>query len=195
MQRLADETKITVGSKVFTLRPTLRAAVRLHEDYHGLQNLYAALGSGSVTASLDLISAACADPRLVVLLAYEVDKHALEKSVWSIREQLQGFVLKLSGHDDADGEPALTGKPMPYSEYFATLYRIATGWLGWSPDAAWDATPAEIIEAQKGRIELLRAIFGSKDGDETVDALDGKIDPATRAKLDAIGNLANVQMP
>lgn len=193
--RLADETKITVGSKTFTLRPTLRAAVRLHENYHGLENLYAALGGGSVTASLDLISAACADPRLVVLLAYEVDKHALETSIWSIRDQLQAFVLKLSGHDDADGEPASTGKPMPYDEYFATLYRIATGWLGWAPDAAWNATPAEIIEAQKGRIELLRAIFGGKDDGETVDALNGKIDPATRAKLDAIGNLANVQMP
>lgn len=54
MQRLADETKITVGSKTFTLRPTLRAAVRLHRDYDGLQNLYAALGSGSVSASLGL---------------------------------------------------------------------------------------------------------------------------------------------
>lgn len=194
MQRLADETKITVGSKTFTLRPTLRAAVRLNRDYDGLQNLYAALGSGSVTASLDLISAACADPRLAVLLAYESDQHGLTNSIWSIREQLQAFVLKLSGHDDADGEPAATGKPISYDEYFATLFRIATGWLGWEPEAAWNATPAEIIEAQKGRIELLREIFGGKD-DETVDALNGKIDSATRAKLDAIGNLANVQVP
>jgi hypothetical protein len=193
--RLADEIKINVGSKTFILRPTLRAAVRLHRDYHGLQNLYAALGGGSVTASLDLISAACADPRLVILLAYEVDKHALATSVWSIRDQLQAFVLKLSGHDDADSEPASTGKPIPYEQYFERLFEIATGWLGWEPNAAWDASPAEILAAQKGRIELLRAVFGGKDDDETVDALTGKIDPATRAKLDAIGNLANVQMP
>ncbi|WP_438274382.1 hypothetical protein [Nitrobacter sp.] len=128
------------------------------------------------------------------MLAYESDQHGLANSIWSIREQLQAFVLKLSGHDDADGEPAATGKLMPYDEYFATLFRIATGWLGWPPNVAWEATPAEIIEAKKGRIELLREIFGGKD-DETVDALNGKIDSATRAKLDAIGNLANVQVP
>lgn len=182
--RLADETKITVGSKTFTLRPSLRAAVRLHEDYNGLHNLYIAIGSGGVSAALDLISAACADPRLVVLLAYEVDKHALENSIWSIREQLQAFVLKLSGHDDAGGEPASTGNPISYDEYFTTLYRIATGWLGWKPNAAWDATPAEIIEAQKGRIELLRAIFGGEDKPESQ-----SLTPDLRDRLNAIGDI------
>lgn len=182
--RLADETKITVGSKTFTLRPLLRAAVRLHEDYNGLHNLYIAIGSGGVSAALDLISAACADPRLVVLLAYEVDKHALENSIWSIREQLQAFVLKLSGHDGDDSEPASSGKPMPYDEYFTTLYRIATGWLGWKPNAAWDATPAEIIEAQKGRIELLRAIFGGEDKPESQ-----SLTPDLRDRLNAIGDI------
>lgn len=182
--RLADETKITVGSKTFTLRPLLRAAVRLHEDYNGLHNLYIAIGSGGVSAALDLISAACADPRLVVLLAYEVDKHALENSIWSIREQLQAFVLKLSGHDGDDSEPASSGKPMPYDEYFTTLYRIATGWLGWEPNAAWDATPAEIIEAQKGRVELLRAIFGGEDKPESQ-----SLTPDLRDRLNAIGDI------
>lgn len=181
--RLADETKITVGSKTFTLRPSLRAAVRLHEDYNGLHNLYTAIGSGGVSAALDLISAACADPRLVVLLAYEVDKHALETSIWSIREQLSAFVLKLSGHD-GDGEPASTGKPITYDEYFTTLYRIATGWLGWEPNAAWEATPAEIIEAQKGRIELLRAIFGGEDKPESQ-----SLTPDLRDRLNAIGDI------
>ncbi|ABE63277.1 hypothetical protein Nham_2487 [Nitrobacter hamburgensis X14] len=181
--RLADETKINVGSKTFTLRPTLRAAVRLHKDYDGLQNLYAALGSGSVSACLDLISAACADPRLVILLAYEIDKHALENSVWSIRDQLQAFVLKLSGHDDADGESASTGKPIPYEEYFARLFEIATGWLGWEPNAAWDASPAEILAAQKGRVELLRAVFGGDDKQ-----VNEGVTPELRARLNALGD-------
>jgi hypothetical protein len=181
--RLADESKITVGSKTFTLRPTLRAAVRLHKDYDGLQNLYAALGNGSVTASLDLISAACADPRLVILLAYEVDKSALEKCVWSIRDQLQAFVLKLSGCDDTDSEPASSGNPISYDDYFDTLYRIATGWLGWEPNAAWDATPAEIIKAKKGRIELLRAIFGGEDKQDSE-----SLTPDLRDRLNAIGD-------
>jgi len=181
--RLADETKIKVGSKEFTLRPTLRAAVRLHKDYDGLQNLYAALGSGSVTASLDLISAACADPRLVVLLAYEVDKRALENGVRSIRDQLQALVLKLSGYDEAGSEPASTGQPITYDDYFDTLYRIATGWLGWDPNAAWDATPVEIIEAKKGRIELLRAIFGGEEKQESEN-----LTPDLRDRLNAIGD-------
>jgi hypothetical protein len=118
-----------------------------------------------------------------VVLAYESDQHSLTKSVLAIRDQLQAFVLKLSGHDNADGEPVSTGKPMPYDEYFATLFRIATGWLGWEPEAAWNATPAEIIEAQKGRIELLRAIFGGSDKEESE-----ALTPALRDRLNAIGD-------
>lgn len=181
--RLADETKIILGGKAFTLRPTLRAAVRLHRDYDGLENLYIAVGSGGFTAALDLIGATCADPRLDIVLAYDSDHYPFIAEVFALREQLQAFVLKLSGHDDTDSAPASSGKPITYEQYFARLFEIATGWLSWSPEVAWNATPAEIMAAQKGRIELLRAVFGGKE-----EASEAVPHTALRDRLNALGD-------
>jgi len=35
------------------------------------------------------------------------------------------------------------------------LYRIATGWLGWPPCHAWDATVTEILLSWDAKIEFL----------------------------------------
>jgi hypothetical protein len=182
--RLADETKITLGGKAFTLRPTLRAAVRLHRDYNGLDNLYSVVANGGFTAALDLIGATCADPRLDIVLAYDSDEYPFIAEVFALREQLQAFVLTLSGQDDTDAKSAATGKPTTYDEYFARLFEVATGWIGWEPEAAWNATPAEILAAQKGRIALLRAVFGGKEGE------DSEAVPHTelRDRLNALGD-------
>jgi hypothetical protein len=54
-----------------------------------------------------------------------------------------------------------------------------------SPSDAWEATPAEITEAYKGRLELLGACFG---GGKTTDEPD---DEESRRELNAIGDLTN----
>jgi len=57
---------------------------------------------------------------------------------------------------------------------------------GWSPEIAWAATPAEILEAQKGRVEMLKAVFGGKqeDGaDETITDL-----RSAKDRLNALGD-------
>ena len=49
--------------------------------------------------------------------------------------------------------------------FFAGLFEIATGWIRWTPDAAWNASSAEIAAAQHGRADLvasiLKSVFGS----------------------------------
>ncbi len=35
--------------------------------------------------------------------------------------------------------------------------------MSWSPETAWNATPAEITEAYAGHIEMLKAIHGSAE--------------------------------
>jgi hypothetical protein len=51
--------------------------------------------------------------------------------------------------------------PASFADHWQQLYRIGTGWLSWSPSATLNATPAEITEAYKGRVEMLKAIFGT----------------------------------
>jgi hypothetical protein len=79
---------------------------------------------------------------------------------------------------------------MSFTEYHAKLFRLATGWLGWTPEAAYDATPTEITEAYKGRLELLSAVFGSGDQGEDVEAGDED----ARRQLNAIGDLNSMTM-
>jgi len=86
--------------------------------------------------------------------------------------QVCEFLLALSGNDAADvvGEHGVK-EQISYLDYHERLYRLGTGWLGWPPEVVWSATPAEILEAQKGRVEMLKAVFGGKqeDGaDETI---------------------------
>lgn len=44
---------------------------------------------------------------------------------------------------------------MPLREYFQSLYRYATGWLGWSPADTWTASPTEIEAAFTAHIDRL----------------------------------------
>ncbi|MDI4664534.1 hypothetical protein K9U40_09375 [Xanthobacter autotrophicus] len=57
---------------------------------------------------------------------------------------------------------------MSHAEFFASLFRYATGWLGWPPAVAL-ATPIPQIEAaMEGRIDMLKAIFGGAEKEKPV---------------------------
>ena len=189
---LSDVT-VPLGRSFVTLRPTLRAAATLHQRWGGFAPLLKAVSQGNHSAICDLIRASAITDASGVLdtIKYE----ALHYSLHSLAEPLARFVLSLAGVDEGQ-ESRNEGEPITFDEFHHRLFEIATGWLGWSPDQAWNATPAEILAAQKGRLELLKAIFGGKgDSEETIDATPGKIDPVARAKLNAIGDLAVTRMP
>jgi hypothetical protein len=102
----------------------------------------------------------------------------LETQVWdagldNLKAPLLAFLMQLAGKDD-DQEAANDNAPLiPYSTYYERLFGIGTGWLGWSPEITWSATPAEITAAYKGRIAMLRAMLGSPENPNPV-SLDDK---------------------
>lgn len=57
-------------------------------------------------------------------------------------------------------------KATPWSKVYSDLYGLATGWLGWTPDQTWDATPQEITDAFLAYTDKLKALRG---GDESED--------------------------
>src|SRR5690606_40333271 len=74
------------------------------------------------------------------------------------------FVLAIAGIDPNDPTPAKpSGKPADPEQVFAQLFSIATGWLGWTPEEAWNATPAEIIAAKGGRTEMIVEILKAEE--------------------------------
>ncbi|MGY3575280.1 hypothetical protein [Bradyrhizobium sp. USDA 4504] len=181
--RLAnDELVIVLPSGTIRLRPTLRAASRLERDYGGFQKLSDDIAAWRLTTIMDLVRLGAVNPTAAeLMIAYET----LE-TISALREPLLRFVMLLAGIDDDQSDTEPTGKPMSFDEYFAGLYRRATGWLGWTPEQAWNATPAEITEAYKGRMEMLKAIFGSgKDDEDDTTVTDVK---SVRDRLNALGN-------
>ncbi|MDF1598296.1 hypothetical protein PZ895_00720, partial [Mesorhizobium sp. YIM 152430] len=82
-----------------------------------------------------------------------------------LRPALFAFIGALIGRDDSDHAPA-GEKTITFEEHFTGLFEIGTGWLGWSPETTWSATPGEIIAAQRGLIAKLKAIHGSADEDQ-----------------------------
>ncbi|MCA6124560.1 phage tail assembly chaperone [Bradyrhizobium sp. WSM 1704] len=182
--RLAnDEIVVVLPSGTIRLRPTLRAAFRLERDYGGFQKLSENIAAWRLSTITDVIRLGAVNPTAAeLMIAYET----LE-AIEALREPLLRFVMLLAGVDDNQSGTKATRTPMSYDQYFSKLFRLATGWLGWTPDQAWNATPAEITEAYNGRMEMLSAIFGN--GKETDDNTVTDISSA-RDRLNALGDQA-----
>lgn len=54
---------------------------------------------------------------------------------------------------------------MSQSDYFDWLLKIGMGWIGWTYEQTLDTPMLAIVDAHKGRMAMLRAIFGGDDPD------------------------------
>ena len=157
----ADEITITVAREAITLRPTLRAAMRLERAFGGFDKLIEAIDGGSVTAMAAVIRESSDGDSDVPRLIEGLADMPLHRGIEVLKEPLVSHVLRLAGHDGSEESGEGSNERITFAEHHARLYRLATGWLGWSPETAWTSTASEIIEAYAGRIELLQAIFGT----------------------------------
>ncbi len=160
MRLAADEITVRVEGRTLYLRPSLRAAVRLERRY-GFPALYRGVAEGSVSVVTDVIRAGASDPAFELSAAV-----GLVATLRAVTVPLLDFVMMLNGLDDeselgADREAAT----LTFAELYEDLFGKATGALGWTPEAAMNATPNEIRAAYAGRIafanDLLAAIFPS----------------------------------
>lgn len=188
MRLAANTFSLQLGDRSFDLKPSLRAAFVLNEKYDGFQNLSRYLAEGSLTAALDIISATIVDAKAWGEYALPANG-AVVRDLMAATGDLIEFVFVLAGADEKSSGKATTGDQIPFGEAFTHLFEVATGWLGWAPDDAWDATPAEILAAQRGRVAMLTFLFGSKADDQSDNGSFSKDD------LNAIGDLTNHVRP
>jgi hypothetical protein len=73
------------------------------------------------------------------------------------------LLLAMTGADEKPGDEDSEGEPMSFADFLEQLFSIGTGWLGWTPETTWEATPAEILAAYRGLIAKLEAIHGVPD--------------------------------
>lgn len=174
MAKLATDIVVSIGGEAITLRPSLRFAIRLERRPGSFSKLASEVMDGSLSAAVEIIRDHDDSPFL--------ESHVLDE-LDTLQTPLLQYVMALAGIDPEDA-PAndnnAKGKSVPFAEHLAGLYRIGTGWLGWTPDTTLDATPAEISEAYRGRLELLKTVFGG-GGEEAAKSdlpLDDKVKSA-----------------
>lgn len=164
---LATDIVIEAGSlQPVTLRPSLRAAMRLEREY-GFPKLSRGIAEGSYSVLANIVRE-CSRTRDDANAILSI--RPIGKLIEVLTIPCQHLILALAGYDsDSKPKEASTSKSIPFAEHFESLFRIASGNLGWTPDAAYAATPAEIIAAFEGRADLLRSIFGGTKPEEQTD--------------------------
>ena len=190
MRLRISRTVIALNGFRAVLRPTLGAAFAL-EGRYGFPELLKGIAEQNLGMMADVIQTGSGDTIEIYQILQSLNGKTLRSGFEHLIEPLCDFVMQLAGIDDAEpGEK--TGEPIPYGEFHLRLYRIATGWLGWSPEQAWNASPAEIIEAQNGRIEILQAIFGKRD-DKSKDVDRSELSLDDKFKLAFMGGRTRVE--
>jgi hypothetical protein len=152
--RLADEhITIELGGEFITLRPSLRCGFRLERRAGSFQKLISDLQEGSLTAAHFVLAEEFHHPAVAQCI--------MDAGLERICAKLILHAINCAGLDpDVKADPDAEPSNVTFGDHLTSLYRIGTGWLGWTPDVTLDATPAEIIEAYKGKIEFIEARNG-----------------------------------
>lgn len=158
-----EDMRINVAGEVVFLRHSLRAAYTLHSRHGGFDALLDKLGEGSVTAVADIVATGATHPTVSADILEHLDGHPLAHELATLVPACVAYVRSLAGADNDPKPQVGDDKPIGWEDYFTKLFEIGTGIIGWEPDVTWNATPAEILAAHKGRMHLLRAIFGTAD--------------------------------
>jgi hypothetical protein len=170
MRLASDEITIRVAADTVRLRPILRAALRLERRHGGFEPIVRAIADGNLTVMADVIrESSDRFSDIPGILEAIGSVPSLKSGIEHLAEPLIRHVFALAGFDQeetGEAKAATNAKPMSFAEYHEKLFGIATGWLGWSPAIAWNATPAEIITGYKGKLDMLQAVFGSKADDK-----------------------------
>ena len=161
--RLADDDiLVSIGSETMCLRPTLRAAIRLERLHDGFQPLFEGITSGTLSTIIKVIAETSTTPTTPDKIQTLIAGQPLATFLLDLTVAALSVSTRLTGHDEERPAPPSQGKPVPFRQHHLELFRIATGNLGWTPEQAYQATPGEILEAHRGRADLLRSIFGGE---------------------------------
>lgn len=179
-----EQVTLAHGGNTVTLRPSLRAAVTLEARF-GFPAMFRALEEGSLTVISEIIRTASSTVQDVAAFLAGIPGKPLSSFIGATRIPLAELVSMLRPAPDPKAKDVRTsGRLQPWPDFYASLYENATGWLGWTPEQAWNATPNEICRAYAGHVAKLKAIHGSGEDDKPTEKA---LDPDQAARNVAAG--------
>lgn len=160
-----DAIALEYGGNAVFLRPSLRAALHLERLHGGFPELLRKIEEFDTLTIWQVITTAAGMESTEPLFAY-VARHPLA----DYQKTAQGPCIELVAAffpetPETTTKLPGTATPTPWGELFKELYGFATGWLGWTPETAWNATPQEITDAFIAHIAKLKAIHGEAEED------------------------------
>ena len=175
------DVPMVYGGNAVSLRPSLRAATQLEQYQGGFPALILKLQELDTATIKAVIHAAATDRQEATAFLSGLANKPLHMIDNTFLEPLYRLITGLMSPSRKPAETQSTGTPVEWSDLYADLFKIATGWLGWTPTDAWAATLIEITEAFDGHVAKLKALHG-----------DGETDTADNAATDAAQRQANI---
>jgi hypothetical protein len=188
--RADSEIVLDHGGNAVILRPCLRAAAALERSHDGFDRLFQRIAEFHTGTVREIILTAATDRKDAARFLDTMSRLPISRFVEIAQASLARLVVGF--FPQGDDKPAAPGKAVPWREAYRDFYRYATGWLHWSPDQAWNATPTEIVEAFAAHLDMLKAIHGPSENDESPEFqpdLDAKLDRDGLNKLRGKGRL------
>lgn len=191
----AYDIPLTYGGNTVWLRSSLQAATRLENLHGGFPTLLSKVDQFDTATLHNVITYAATDQ----IAAQAFLSTLRNKPLRDIQQACLGPVLTLImalvlTNDATDTAEQTNSKPMAWPDLFADLFKVATGWLGWTPETAWNATLPEILHAFEGHTDQLKAIHGSaEEGDQdgpSADQQQANIEAGLDPEFDRAGLLA-----
>ncbi len=162
------EVTLAHGGITVRLRPTLRAAVQLERLHDGFEPLFRKVDefdTGTVRAIIVTAASERSDAIALMTAAAQLPLREVKRSFHApVIALCRGLIPTAEAKDDKKAPRA--AKPLPWADAYRQLFKLATGWLEWTPQATWDATPDEIVLAFEGHLEKLKAIHGAPEEED-----------------------------
>ncbi|KQU54444.1 hypothetical protein ASG72_02045 [Bosea sp. Leaf344] len=158
-----DEIVLEHGSNVVILRPSLRAASTLERSHDSFALLARRIDEFHTGTLREIITTAATDRKDAAAFLTAMSREPLRRFVEIAQAPLFRLCAGFIPASDSNATPSSNAKPMPWREVYRELFRTATGWLHWTPEAAWNSTPTEINEAFAGHVAMLKALHGGED--------------------------------
>ena len=163
-----DEFTLSHDGNTVRLRPSLRAALRLERLHDGFGALITKLDQFDTATIRAMIITAATDYSAAERFLTSISTEPLRTYRHAVTGPLSSLLTAFlpAPSPDTTITSAALEKAVPWSEAYAQLYQIGTGWLGWTPAETWAATPTEITQALEGRVAHLIAMNGGASNTE-----------------------------